>query len=94
MKALIDPIETTPVNRVVSWSPNPDYPAKKPQYIGLIEPIPNSIRICEVMPDDQDFPIAEPLFWVDCSNDCDPNTYYYDTSDSLVKPIPNAPFPE
>lgn len=93
MKALIDPQETTPVNRIVSWSLNPDYPAKKPQYIGLLEPIPNSIRVCEVVPDDQVFPVAEPLFWTDCPDGSDPSTSYYDTSDSLVKPISNAPFP-
>lgn len=94
MKALIDPQETTPVSCVVSYSLNPDYPAKKPKYIGLLEPVPNSIRVCEVRSDDQIFPIAEPLFWTDCPDESEASTYYYDTLDKLVKPIPNAPFPE
>ncbi|CAB4133891.1 Phage tail assembly chaperone protein [uncultured Caudovirales phage] len=41
----------------------------------LISPI-EADRICEIVADDQTFPIAEPLFWVTCPNDCQTDWIY------------------
>lgn len=35
----------------------------------LISPLENN-RICQIEPDDATFPVAEPLFWTTCPNDC------------------------
>jgi hypothetical protein len=34
------------------------------------------------------FPIAEPLFWVDCDSSVIPNDVYYDLNENIIKPIP------
>ena len=41
-------------------------------------------RIAEVA--QEPFEVAQPLFWVDCPDDCLPDAWYFDTSSqSLVK---------
>lgn len=35
----------------------------------LISPLENN-RICQIEPDADTFPIAEPLFWTTCPDDC------------------------
>lgn len=78
--ALIDPRDA--VNKIVGWSsttpPTPIY-----------EAIPNSARVAEVS--DQTFPVAEPLFWVDCADDVVADQWYYDTVTQLIIVIPPAP---
>ena len=41
----------------------------------LISPLENN-RICQIEPDDATFPIAEPLYWIDCPDDCDTTWSY------------------
>ena len=75
-------------------------PNEVPQYISswvdhqtpVFSPVPNSARVADVA--DSAFPVAAPLFWVDCDNDVTADTVYYDTSDSTLKAVPeSAPRP-
>lgn len=47
--------------------------------------ISNSYRVAEV--EETEFNVAEPLFWVDCSDSVEADLWYYDTSDSTIKEI-------
>jgi hypothetical protein len=72
MKALIDPNHQ--IKYISSWdNSNPNYTT-----LGK--------RVCEVA--ENEFPVAEPLFWIDCNNDVKADWYYYDltTKSILVKP--------
>lgn len=80
-KAIIDPRETI---FYVSG-----YDAKgKPIYTL----IPNSARVAEIA--DAEFPVAEPLFWVDCADDVVADQWYYDVIQAACFPVPTAPQPE
>ena len=72
MKALINPNEET--KYISSWND------KKPIYTVLGQ------RVCEVT--ENEFPVADPLFWIDCKNDVKADYYYYDTTTQsiLIKP--------
>jgi hypothetical protein len=37
------------------------------------------------------FEVAQALFWVDCADDVVADRFYYDTSDSTIKPMPVRP---
>lgn len=52
----------------------------------LISPAENN-RICQIA--DADFPIALPLFWVDCANDVTTEWSYIDGE--FLAPVPPAP---
>jgi len=47
-------------------------------------------RVADVVT--QAFEVAEPLFWVDCPNDCERDTWYYLDGQILKKP--EEPMPE
>jgi len=82
-KALIDPNET--VMKITEWILNPSNGQYKPVFVQ----IPNSNRVAQVANDS--FPVALPLFWIDCANDVVADIWYFDTSDLSIKPIPPAP---
>jgi len=42
----------------------------------LIDPRYN--RVCQIEPDDQTFPVAEPLFWTACPDNCTTEWTYVD----------------
>jgi hypothetical protein len=46
-------------------------------------------RVAEVA--DQDFPVAAPFFWVDCSDDIVADKWYYVDGSIIEKPIPEPP---
>jgi hypothetical protein len=73
MKALINPNEET--KYISLWN------EKTPVYTVLGQ------RVCEVA--ENNFPVAKPLFWIDCNNDVIADLYYYDaiTQSILIKPI-------
>lgn len=48
-------------------------------------------RVAQVEPIGSDFPIAEPLFWTTCPDDCIANEWYYINEECIV--IPPAPVP-
>ena len=85
MKALISPNEA-PISYVASWTTT--YPH---QPITAI--YPNSCRVAQVEPDDQTFPVADPLFWTDCADDVVADQWYYDTVTQTINLIVNAPKP-
>lgn len=85
-KALIDP--SAVVSQLTQWVWNPT--SKK--YEGVWAEIPNSDRVAEVAA--AEFPVASPLFWVDCADDVVADLWYYDSVDQtilLVPPPPPAP---
>lgn len=49
-------------------------------------------RIAQV--NDVGFPVAPPLFWVDCPDDCAADIWYYSNSQCLQKPLPPEPDPQ
>jgi len=59
--------------------------------ISTIEPRLTGYRIAQTAYDDQVFPVAETLFWVDFPSDLDTELvsqdfYWYDPSDQTIKP--------
>jgi hypothetical protein len=86
MKALIA-INETPIKQITSWNTGTTPPTP------ISTNIPNSCRVAQVEPDDQTFPVAEPLFWTDCANDVVADAFYYDTVTKAINPIVNAPIP-
>jgi hypothetical protein len=81
MKALIDQRFT--VQYISSWEGTP----LKPVY----STYPDSARVCEVS--DNDFPVSEPLFWVDCDPSVVADQFYYDTQQASIFPVVNEPKP-
>jgi hypothetical protein len=88
-KALISPNEA-PIKHIVAWDLNPVTTDPR-KYLPVFENYPNSCRVAQV--EDESFPVAEPLFWVDCADDIVADEFYYDTQDSTIKPIVNEPIP-
>ena len=43
-------------------------------------------RIAQVM--SEEFPVALPLFWTDCPDDCSAIDWYYDNGQFYRKPVP------
>jgi len=84
--AIIDPREQ--VNKIVGWtSATPPMP--------ILEQIANSARVAEVAA--QMFPVAEPLFWVECVDEVVADQWYYDTiikAILIVPPMPPKPAAE
>lgn len=82
-KALINPNQTA--TYISSWE----------LINGRYEPIYNdyidSQVVCDVSA--SEFPVAEPLFWLDCEDDVISYEYYYDTQSSTIKAVINAPYP-
>jgi hypothetical protein len=94
MKALINPNEE--VKHISSYdNQDPIYTAEdlKPIYTAVGK------RVCEVA--QNDFPVALPLFWIDCNNDVTADSHYYDEATQLILIKPNdvespalTPFPD
>lgn len=74
---------------VSSWSPDPDHPGK---YIPVYSPVPNGQRVAEVSA--APFPVAQPLYWLDCPDDIVADINYYDTvSQTFPLMLEPAPYP-
>jgi len=52
------------------------------------EPRETGYRVAEVI--NANFPVAEPLFWVACSDNVVADQFWYDPSDEQIKPMPEA----
>lgn len=50
-------------------------------------------RIAQVEPDDKAFPVAAPLFWTDCPDDCVADVWWYYNGTCEVMPQPPQPDP-
>jgi hypothetical protein len=86
MKALISPNENFDISWVSSWSKN-----EQDQWVANYSQIFDCQRIAEV--ELQSFDVAEPLFWVDCSDDCKADEWYYKDGQCYIKPQ-DEPQPE
>ena len=56
--------------------------------ISTIEPRETGFRVAQVEPDENTFPVAVDLFWVDCADDVVANQFWYDPQDQSIKPMP------
>jgi hypothetical protein len=63
----------------------------KKALVSLIEPRETGYRIASV--NDEEFLVAEPLFWVDCDDTVAPDAFWYDPADRQIKAVPE-PEPE
>lgn len=60
--------------------------------VSPLEPKESGYRIVQVEPDGSIFPIAEPYYWVACSDDCNADTWYFNTQiNQCVKIPPTVP---
>jgi len=83
MNALITTKEEA--KQIVSWV------LVNGMYKPVVEPIPNSARVCEIA--EVAFEVAPPLFWVACADDVVADQYWYNTVDTSINKINNAPKP-
>jgi hypothetical protein len=51
--------------------------------------IPLGIRVVQI--NTEEFPVAEPLFWIDCEDTVVPEEVYYDSEDNTIKQKPIEP---
>jgi hypothetical protein len=86
MKALISPNEVFNYSYISSWN----------EVNGVWEPVRTEIlncqRVAQVEPDNQTFPVAEPLYWFDCPDNCQADAWYFKDGQVAVKPA-DAPNP-
>ena len=54
----------------------------------LISPLENN-RICQIEPDNKTFDIAQPLYWIDCPNECKADWTY--SNGEFLPPQPYIP---
>jgi hypothetical protein len=87
MKALISPNEFFNYKWISSWN----------DINGVWEPIYSEIlncqRVAQVEPDNKTFPVAEPLYWFDCPDNCQADVWYFKDGQVSVKPQ-NVPKPQ
>jgi hypothetical protein len=76
MKALISPNESFNLTWISSWDNG------EPVYSEILD----CQRVAEVETDDKVFETAEPLFWVDCPEDCQADQWYFKDGQCFIKP--------
>jgi hypothetical protein len=86
MKALIDP--NASVSYIVSWS------FFNNQYYPNYQTYPDSARVCQVEPDNQIFPVADPLYWEDCPDNIIADQYWFNLVTKEYAEVQNAPMPK
>jgi hypothetical protein len=86
MKALISPTEIKTIQYISGWVMVDN------EWTPAYNSIENCQRIAEVKPDDNSFDVAPPLYWIDCPENCRPESWYY--KDGVYEIPPDAPFPE
>jgi hypothetical protein len=52
------------------------------------EPRETGYRVAQVEDDNLQFDVADPLFWVTCSNEILADQFWYDPSDETIKTFP------
>ena len=87
MKALISPNESFTWTWISSWE------KQDTKWIPITSEILNCQRVAEVEPDNKIFEVAAPLYWVNCSNDCVADQWYFKDGQCFIKPE-DAPKPE
>ena len=56
--------------------------------ISSIEHRETGYRVAQVESDEKTFPVAEGLFWIDCSADVVADQFWFDPIDQTIKPNP------
>lgn len=56
--------------------------------ISPAELIQTGYRVAQVQ--QNEFQVAQPLFWVACANNVVADQFWYDPADQTIKPIPNT----
>ena len=46
------------------------------------------LRIAQVEPEKAIFTVSEPLFWVDCPDNCNPSDWFYNSTNGDCLPVP------
>lgn len=77
-KAIIDPRQS--VLMIIGYTTKGD---------PITQVIPNSARVAEVA--DAEFPVADPLFWVDCGDTVVADRWYYDMVQAKCFVVPAPP---
>jgi hypothetical protein len=92
MKALISPNEISNYSWISSWNQNPQTQKWDPVYSEIL----NCQRVAQVEPDNQTFSVAEPLYWFDCPDNCQADTWYFKDNQVSVKPqdVPSPATPQ
>lgn len=90
MKALISPNEIFDYSYISSWEKVND--TWKP----IRSEILNCQRVAQVEPDDKVFGVALPLYWHDCPNECQADSWYFKDDQVYIKPSdePNPKSPQ
>jgi hypothetical protein len=87
MKALISP------NEIFTWVWVTSWKQENNQWVpDTTNSIDNCQRVAEVEPDNRVFSVAQPLYWVDCPDNCVADQWYYKDGQVQIKPE-NAPKP-
>lgn len=56
--------------------------------ISSIEPRETGYRVAQVEANENVFPVADGMFWVDCADDVVADQFWFDPSDETIKRIP------
>lgn len=59
--------------------------------ISTQEPRETGYRVAQVSPDNEIFPVAPQLYWVDCPDDLQADQKWYDPADQQFKDFPPPP---
>lgn len=92
MKAIISPNEIFIVTWISAWDWVEPANGSTPRWDPIYSEIINCIRVAEVEPDNKVFEVAQPLYWIDCADDCNPNDFYFKDGQIYSKPQ-NEPCP-
>lgn len=91
-KALVSTTEISNVTWVTSWKeaePPTDPITYIPETTSTIE---DTMRVAEVVNEGETFEVYKTLIWVDCSDDCVADEWYYKDGVCYIKPA-NVPYP-
>jgi hypothetical protein len=89
MKALISPNEVFNYSWISSWVQDPQTQKWNPVYSEIL----SYQRVAQVEPDNKIFQVAEPLYWLDCPDDCKVDLWYFKDGQVFIKPQ-DEPAPE
>lgn len=90
MKALISPNEVFDYQYISSWN----------EVNGVWEPVYSEIlacqRVAQVESDNKIFGVAEPLYWFDCPDNCQADSWYFKNGQVSIKPtdLPSPSTPQ
>ena len=87
MKALISPNEVFNYSWISSWNSVGDI--WQPVYSEIL----SYQRVAQVEPDNKIFQVAQPLYWINCPDNCQADLWYFKDGQVFIKPQ-DEPAPE